>query len=773
VIETRVPLLVFADDWGRHPSSCQHLIRRLRADHPILWVNTIGTRQVKADSFTLRRGLEKIKNWSRGLKQVDWQMWTIDLPMVPGLSHRVLCEINRQLVTKRLRDVLARLGMGMPIVLTTLPYMGWLIRGLKRRALVYYCTDDYSFWPSADRETLQRAERELSREADLILAASQALYRRLSRMGRCEYFPHGVDFSHFASVRELTDADPSLAQFPRPRIGYFGLIYEKLNFDLLTGIAEQFRNGSLVLIGPHTYSPPAFGRLPNVHFLGQKPYEKLPAYLAGLDVLLLPYVDDDMIRQSGPLKLRECLASGKPTVSIDVPEVRILQPHVRVAGGQQAFIEEVRQALREPPGAAEVRARQQSVESDSWDNRARQLIGHLDQLGRGRRLAGRSSTNGHQRLPRVLHLRTVSGRGGGPEKTILNSPRFLKGHYELRLAYIRPQNDSAYDMPERARQMGVDLIDIPERGGFDVRTVRHLAEEIRKFRPDILHAHDYKTNALAVMLGRWFGLRIVTTLHGYGLAAGRLALYYQLDRWTLRCMDHVLTVCDDLYQRVLDLGVPEQRCSLIYNGIDTTQFARRCSRSEAKARLGIASDRLTIGAIGRLTAVKAFDLLIRAADQLLTNGLDIELLIIGEGEEQARLEELIARLGRADRVRLLGHRSDVKPIYEALDIYALSSLREGLPNVVLEAMAFEVPVAATRVGSVPQVIADGVNGLLAGPGSLEELAGMLGKLLVDKKLQGRLGQAGRATVESRFSFEARMDRIRRLYDNLLTGSPRR
>lgn len=763
------PLLVFADDWGRHPSSCQHLIRRLRADHPILWANTIGTRQVKADSFTFRRGVEKIKNWSKGLTQVDRQMWTIDLPMVPGMSHPLMREVNRQLVTNRLRGVLSRLGLEKPIVLTTLPYIGWLIRGLSRRALVYYCTDDYSHWPSADRETLQKAERQLSREADLILAASQALYKRLASTGRCEYFPHGVDFAHFASVQELNGGDPALEQLPRPRLGYFGLIYEKLDFGLLASVAEQFRGGSLVMIGPHAYSPPEFGKLPNIHFLGQKPYEELPRYLAGLDVLLLPYVDDAMIRQSGPLKLRECLASGKPTVSIDVPEVRALEPHVRVASDRPDFIQAVRQALEEPSASDVTRLRQQSVESDGWDSRARQLASYLGALQPNHRSNG-TSTNGRRRVGRVLHLRTVSGRGGGPEKTILNSPRFLEGKYQLRLAYIRPDNDPEYDMIERAKQMGVDLVDIPERSGVDPRTLWRLVREIQQFRPDILHAHDYKTNVLAALLGRWFGIRTLTTMHGYVSRGGRLEAYYRLDSRVLRHLDHVIAVSDDLYQMIGELHIPAPRCSFIPNAIDHQQFSRRRSIVEARKHLGLDSSRLLIGAVGRLAEEKGFDRLIQAVDRLLNSGIDTELIIVGEGDERPHLQALIAQCGRGDRIHLLGHRSDVRDLYEAMDVFALSSLREGLPNVLLEAMSLEVPVVATRIAGVPRLIADHVNGLLVQPGSVEELTQSLQRVLGDTELRLRLGLAGRQTIAERFSFAARMKKIEAIYDRLLSRS---
>ena len=377
----RPDLLVFADDWGRHQSSCQHLIRRLREDHRVLWVNSIGTRQVRADALTLRRGLEKLQGWHRGLERVDEQMWVVDLPMVPGLGNPLLRRVNRYLVASRLRRALAGLGMADPVLLTTLPYASWLVRDLPRRATVYYCTDDYSHRPSADGETLRRADRDLSREADLILAVSRALLDQHGGEGQCRYLPHGVDFDHFASAQGREDVPEDLALLKSPRIGYFGLVYEKLDFDLLGAVARRFAEASLVLIGTVAHCPTEFASLPNVHLLGHRPYEELPQYLAGLDVLLLPYLaDDPMIRRSGPLKLRECLAAGKPTVSVDVPEVRFLCPHVRVASDRTAFLGQVGEALAEPRAPALIASRQRAVEPDGWDHRATLLWSYIREI---------------------------------------------------------------------------------------------------------------------------------------------------------------------------------------------------------------------------------------------------------------------------------------------------------------------------------------------------------------------------------------------------------
>src|SRR5205807_2028316 len=142
---------------------------------PVLWVNTVGTRQVRADALTLRRGVEKIRGWMNGLQKVAPRMWVLDLPMLPGLGNPLLRAANRIVGTTYLRRTLANLGFSRPAVLTTLPYIDWLIRGLRTRGLVYYCTDDYSHWPSADREALIQADRQMSTQADLILAASQLL----------------------------------------------------------------------------------------------------------------------------------------------------------------------------------------------------------------------------------------------------------------------------------------------------------------------------------------------------------------------------------------------------------------------------------------------------------------------------------------------------------------------------------------------------------------------------------------------------------------------
>jgi glycosyltransferase involved in cell wall biosynthesis len=367
----------------------------------------------------------------------------------------------------------------------------------------------------------------------------------------------------------------------------------------------------------------------------------------------------------------------------------------------------------------------------------------------------------------VLETRVVAGSGGGPDKTILNTPRFLTASgYHTICAYMHPPGDPGFEQLRRkADRCAAPLVSVPDRGPWDWRVVRLLLDICRREQVAIWHGHDYKSNALGLLLRRFRPLRLVTTVHGWVHRTMRTPLYYGIDRLCLPFYERVICVSEDLKERCLRSGVPASRCVLIENGIDAEEFSRWTTRAPG-------GHRLVIGAIGRLSAEKGFDVLIRAVGQLLQRGSDVELLIAGEGDDRPRLEALIAELGLAQRVRLLGYRSDPREVYEALDVFALSSYREGLPNVLLEAMSLEVPVVATRIAGIPRLIRDGENGLLVEPGDVNALADRLAQLLAAPELRSRLGQAGRATIEVGYSFAARMDRVRALYDDLL-GANRR
>jgi glycosyltransferase involved in cell wall biosynthesis len=374
----------------------------------------------------------------------------------------------------------------------------------------------------------------------------------------------------------------------------------------------------------------------------------------------------------------------------------------------------------------------------------------------------------------VLHTRVVAGAGGGPDKTILNSPRFLRGTpYDLVCAYFRHPDDPGFArLQERARHWQAELVGVDDRGPFDFKLLRRCRELCERYRPAVWHAHDYKSNLLGLLLARRFpDMHLVTTVHGWVHHTWRTRLYYAIDRFCLRRYEHVICVSEDLHADCLAAGVRAERCTHIPNAIDTEEFRRTTPVAAAKAALGAPAAGLLVGAVGRLSAEKGFDLLIRAVHRLLQEGLDLHLWIAGEGDQEEPLRRLVGELGLADRVRLLGFCAKPLDLYQALDVFALSSLREGLPNVLLEAMAVELPVLATRIAGIPTLIRHEDDGLLIEPGSVDELAAGLRRLGGDPGLRSRLGRAARAKIVAQYSFTRRMERVRAVYDKVLGLPP--
>lgn len=378
----------------------------------------------------------------------------------------------------------------------------------------------------------------------------------------------------------------------------------------------------------------------------------------------------------------------------------------------------------------------------------------------------------HSLVP-VAHVRVVTGQGGGPDKTILRSvkPMRERGYEEL-CVYLRPPTDAGFNVLERhAQNAGAELMAVDDRGPFDMQVVRRLIQVCRERRIQIWHGHDYKSNALGLLVRRFVPLRLVTTVHGWVHRTSRTPLYYFIDRCCLRFYDRVLCVSPDLMDACARGGVPHARCSLLPNAIDTSWYRRTRDSMAAKKELGFPADEPLMGAIGRLSPEKGFDVLVRAIAELRTTGRWVRLVIVGEGPQRAELQALVDRLGLAGQVMLPGHASDVRAWLEAMDVFVLSSFREAMPNVVLEAMAMETPIVATSVAGVPFMLHHGQTGLFVPPGDPSALAATIDGLLRDDTLRHGMARHARSVVCERFEFGRRMDAMQSIYDDLLRRIP--
>ena len=370
----------------------------------------------------------------------------------------------------------------------------------------------------------------------------------------------------------------------------------------------------------------------------------------------------------------------------------------------------------------------------------------------------------------VLNVRVVTGSGGGPETTILASAvHFDATDYWMAAAYMhRPDDRGFVALQQRAAARNCELIAIPDRGVADLRVLRQLLALCRHLRVGIWHGHDYKSNLIGLLLRPRHRMTLLSTAHGWVTQTRRTPIYYAVDRWCLRHYDHVISVSADLYAQVSGLGIAPARHTLIHNGVDEQRFCRRQGPGPARLRsqCGVSPTRRVIGAVGRLSDEKRFEDLIRAVHALRRGGYDAALWIAGEGPARMPLETLIGELGMNQHVRLFGQVEDPLEFYEAIDLFALSSVREGLPNALLEAMSMTLPVVATAIGGVPTVVRDEENGLLYAAGNVDSLTLALQRLLDDASLRERLAASARQTIEQRFTFHARMAAELAVYDRL-------
>jgi glycosyltransferase involved in cell wall biosynthesis len=384
----------------------------------------------------------------------------------------------------------------------------------------------------------------------------------------------------------------------------------------------------------------------------------------------------------------------------------------------------------------------------------------MNAVTRPLRLAHRRRPADPAAAPVVLDARVVTGSEVEPDKTILNSPRYLaQSGYRMVCGYLHPPGDPGFaEIATKATRAGAPLVSIPDRGPWDWRVVGGLLDACRRERVAVWHGHDDKTNLLGLLLRRHWPMRLVTTAH----QAMRAAVS---DRLALRRYERVICSSEDLVETCVRAGVLPDRCVLLENAIDTAEYRRRQPAELAKAALGLPPDGLVVGAVGRIEPSNGFDLLIRAVAALAGRGLGVWVLVVGDGGDRGRLEQLAGEFGVADRFRLVGRRADVRGFFEAMDVFTLCA---GLPNVLLEAMALEVPAVAARVAGVSALVQDGRTGLLVKPGDRVGLTRSLHALLTNPGLRQTLSRAARRAVETRFSFPVRMQKLTRIYDELLS-----
>lgn len=370
--------IVFSDDWGRHPSSCQHIMKHFLPENRIVWVNTIGVRSPQLTAYDIKRSLEKILSWVNNGKAPEHNRRTnpvlLNPLIIPYNQFDLIRRFNKKSVINKVGKHMAAYGIEKPVVLTTFPNTADYVRAFGEAVHIYYCVDDFTNWPGVDKKLIKSMEDSLIERCDIVFATSRELCIRKERNGKKPVLLfHGVDFEHFNMSRK----EDELTDIPKPIIGFFGAVSSWLDFNLIKGIASKRPEWSFVFLGAVDTDVSLLAGIRNIYLNGMVPYEKLPSYAAAFDVGIIPFQVNELTASVNPLKLLEYLACGLPVVSTALPEVLKFSDVVYIAENAGGFISAIEKALSENSGNLKSR-RVEIAKSYSWAAVAERLNFHIE-----------------------------------------------------------------------------------------------------------------------------------------------------------------------------------------------------------------------------------------------------------------------------------------------------------------------------------------------------------------------------------------------------------
>lgn len=370
---------------------------------------------------------------------------------------------------------------------------------------------------------------------------------------------------------------------------------------------------------------------------------------------------------------------------------------------------------------------------------------------------------------------------GGSEKVSLNFLRHVnRERYEIfPILLVRPwENDPYFACELRRCGYHFERVPVAVRRDADPFRVPRVAGRIfallREGSFHLAHTHGYFADICGLPAARLLGIPGISTCHGYISNGGNLKLYNMLDKIVLRLCTRIMAVSEGIRGDLMISGLDGGRIDVVHNAAGSTlkeeDFHRL--RLEKRSSLSIGADEFVAGFAGRLSQEKGARYLIEAASEMKHHGKRYKLLIMGDGPERECLSSMVKKAGLDRDVLFTGFLENSEEWLPALDIFVLPSLTEGTPMALLEAMAMGIPVIASAVGGVPDVIEDGINGFLVPPGESRAIHERI-MLLIDKPDQmKRFSRAGKETVNSRYNVRDWCRRIEQMYDSLAEGGYR-
>ncbi len=375
-------IIVFAKDWGHDPTSCNQVMRILARENRVLWLNSIASR---TPNLTRGRDLGKIArkllSFLRGSRRVADNIWVYTPLVLPLHQKGWAVGLNRVLLRITLSLLRRSLGMKEFQLWVWVPTVAEYARHLGARGVVYYYTDNWSSFSGLDADRTREWVERLARESEAVFATSLGLAEQLRSV--CPHVrsaPHGVEWEKFRAALDPDTPIPEniadLVALGRPIVGYFGLVEDWLDLDMLTAIAGTRPDWTFVFVGNVAVPVERLEALPNVRFVGRQPHDLLPGYCKAFSVGLIPHRLNELTLHMNPIKLREYMSAGLPVVAADLPEVRPFAAQVRVAQGAVEFEAAIAAAIEEstPERRREI---SDSMRGSTWEARVAEIAAHV------------------------------------------------------------------------------------------------------------------------------------------------------------------------------------------------------------------------------------------------------------------------------------------------------------------------------------------------------------------------------------------------------------
>lgn len=376
---------------------------------------------------------------------------------------------------------------------------------------------------------------------------------------------------------------------------------------------------------------------------------------------------------------------------------------------------------------------------------------------------------GNQRK-NVMHL-IASNFFGGPEKQIVEHLKILKGGRYLGF-FASFQEGSKNEVLNRAAMEGLRTCSVPMAGPLDFKAQGRLCETIRENEINLLCTHGYKACVMGWKAARSNKIPIIAFSRGYTSENLKVKIYEWLEQRILRVADGIVAVSYGQKQKLINLGIVGKRNWVVHNAVNIDTHISDDSESEKNevfAEFGLPSRGILVVTAGRLSPEKGHRYLVDAVMKCRPINRETFYVFCGEGPCLDELKKQSQTLGIENKCLFVGFRRDLQKIFRAMDLFVLPSLTEGLPNVVLESFSCAKPVVATHVGGVPELVKDEGNGLLVPPQDSDLLAEAIKRILDDKKMRNKMGQAGLYTVKDKFGFVAQARKLEGIYSEILGG----